>query len=87
MSGRTEPGPTARLHVEPLGAGMRPAVDVPAITELPPKRIVPRWGPPLRGSHRQLPARSGGGTISRLRIFPVGPIGNASTSQTCRGYL
>src|SRR6266536_3377861 len=30
---------------------------------------------------------SGGTAICRLRTLPVGPLGRASTSQTCRGYL
>ena len=28
-----------------------------------------------------------GGLISRLRIFPVGPLGSSSRIQTWRGYL
>ena len=28
-----------------------------------------------------------GGTMARLSIFPVGPFGSVSTSQTRRGYL
>ena len=29
----------------------------------------------------------GGMTMSRFWIFPVGPLGSASTIHTCRGYL
>src|SRR5262249_20724035 len=32
-------------------------------------------------------ASSSGTVISRLRIFPVGPLGKASTNHTRRGYL
>lgn len=31
--------------------------------------------------------QSTGAEIFRLRTFPLGPIGNASTSHTWRGYL
>jgi hypothetical protein len=34
-----------------------------------------------------LTARSAGMTISRFWILPVGPLGNASTIHTWRGYL
>ena len=42
-----------------------------------------------RGSEQQphRPLGPPGGTISRLRILPVGPFGRASTIHTVRGYL
>jgi hypothetical protein len=42
-----------------------------------------------RGEQQQphLTARSAGMTISRFWILPVGPLGNASTIHTWRGYL
>ena len=42
-----------------------------------------RFAPELTLATRDLR----GASISRLRIFPVGPLGSSSTNQTSRGYL
>jgi hypothetical protein len=39
------------------------------------------------GGHAHACAPATGAWISRLRIFPVGPLGSASTNHTWRGYL
>ena len=43
---------------------------------------VSRGGRANRDAHASL-----GGSISRLRILPVGPLGSSSTNHTLRGYL
>ena len=42
---------------------------------------------PGRADARRLAQSLSGGSISRLRILPVGPLGRSSTNHTWRGYL
>jgi len=67
------------------GQAMREGIDTaPAFRLAVPTRLPWVWDVPQSPHH--LPG-SAGGTISRLRILPVGPFGSVSTTHTLRGYL
>ncbi|GAC1325387.1 MAG: hypothetical protein NVSMB25_23840 [Thermoleophilaceae bacterium] len=95
------PSERARPEVALTADSLSPLRDAAAPplrpARLPPRRTVPE-DRPLRAADARLvvpvasataqPAWTASGTsISRFKIFPVGPFGSSSTNQILRGYL